>query len=139
MKAAQGDGLVWHDVQRWGVEGKGWDSGQTEKYFDRLPARAKGEVRAAVWSLSRHSAGMSVRFSTDADQIWVDYKLTSSKLALPHAAPGSAALTSGRNPAGQWRWVAVNRPATQTIKSKLIKPLAGQTGLHGVPAALQRR
>ena len=122
MKAAQGDGLVWHDVQRWGVEGKGWDSGQTEKYFDRLPSRAKGEVRAAVWSLSRHSAGMSVRFSTDADQIWVDYKLTSSKLALPHMpATGVSGIDLyGRDTAGQWRWVAVNRPATQTIKSKLI-------------------
>jgi hypothetical protein len=50
------DGLAWFDVRDWGVEGRGWS--QTERYFDRLPAKAKGKVRDAVWQLSRHSAGM---------------------------------------------------------------------------------
>ena len=39
--------LDWHDVQDWGVEGKGWDD--TAKFFDRLPARAEETVRKAVW------------------------------------------------------------------------------------------
>ena len=57
--------IRWLDVRDWGVEGKGWPQSETEKYFDRLPARAKGVVRDPVWSLSRHSAGMLARFRTD--------------------------------------------------------------------------
>ena len=37
----------------------------TENYFDRLPARAKNVVRDAVWNLSRHTSGMSVRFEIE--------------------------------------------------------------------------
>ena len=36
------DGIAWYDVQDWGVEGKGW--ADTERYFDRLPAKAEGVV-----------------------------------------------------------------------------------------------
>ncbi len=35
--------IQWHDVQEWGVEGRGFSD--TESYFDRLPGRAKGVVR----------------------------------------------------------------------------------------------
>ena len=76
--------VSWHDVRDWGVEGKGWAESETEKYFDRLPARAKGVVRDPVWNLSRHSAGMLARFRTDASEIWVDYEVTSASLAMPH-------------------------------------------------------
>jgi len=72
----------WEDVRDWGVEGRGFND--TEAYFDRLPARAKGVVRDDVWGLSRHSAGMMVRFRTDASEIHVDYGVTSSNLAMPH-------------------------------------------------------
>ncbi|MCA9057471.1 MAG: hypothetical protein KDA85_03195, partial [Planctomycetaceae bacterium] len=74
--------ITWHDVRDWGVEGCGFDD--TEKYFDRLPGRAKGVVREAVWNLSRHSSGMLVRFRSDASSIHADYAVTSSNLAMPH-------------------------------------------------------
>ena len=45
------DKVNWYDVRHWGVEGKGW--ADTERYFDRLPARAKDVVRPPVWGLSR--------------------------------------------------------------------------------------
>jgi hypothetical protein len=48
----------WHDVRAWGVEGRGW--ADTERFFDRLPARASGVVRDVIWNLSRHATGMSV-------------------------------------------------------------------------------
>ncbi|HPU00095.1 MAG TPA: SGNH/GDSL hydrolase N-terminal domain-containing protein, partial [Armatimonadota bacterium] len=41
------DGIAWYNVQDWGVEGKGWE--ETEAYYDRLPAKAKGVVRDPVW------------------------------------------------------------------------------------------
>lgn len=110
------DGLQWHDVREWGVEGRGWDD--TTKYFDRLPSRAEKSVRAAVWNLSRHSAGMLCRFRTDAPTISADYAVTSAKLAMPHMpATGVSGLDLyATDPEGDWRWLAVARPTQQAMK-----------------------
>ena len=54
----------WYDARELEVEGKGWT--ETKAFFDRLPARAEGVVRAPVWGLSRNSAGICIRFVTDA-------------------------------------------------------------------------
>src|SRR5947209_7030988 len=62
---ADADGLtLWYDLRRVDIEGQGWKD--TAAPYDRLPARAEKSVRAAVWSLSRHSAGLCARFVTDA-------------------------------------------------------------------------
>lgn len=82
--------FVWHDVREWGVEGKGWPD--TEEFFDRLPARAKGVVRPPVWDLSRHSAGLCVWFETDATAIAARWTLLSETLAMAHM---SATAVSG--------------------------------------------
>lgn len=79
------EGLDFYDVSDWGVEGKGWTD--TERYFDRLPSRAKAVVREPVWRLSRHSAGMLTRFETDATEIWVDYELLNERLEKPILLP----------------------------------------------------
>ena len=73
--------LAWYDVRAWGVEGKGW--AETARFFDRLPAKAEGVVPAAVWNLSRHSAGMLARFETDASAVHARYTLINTSLALP--------------------------------------------------------
>ena len=79
--SAGGDGLRWRDIREFGVEGRGWTD--TKAFYDRLPARAEGVVRPAVWSLSHHSAGMCVRFTTDATAIHVP---AASSPTSPHAA-----------------------------------------------------
>jgi hypothetical protein len=55
---------VWHDVAAFGVEGRGWAADERKRWFDRFPARAEAKVPAAVWNLSRDSAGMVARFKT---------------------------------------------------------------------------
>ena len=81
----EGD-VAWYNVSAWGVEGKGWPD--TARYFDRLPGRAEATVRSAVWNLSRHSAGMSVRFRTDARTIHARYGLLSASLAISASGRG---------------------------------------------------
>lgn len=120
------DGIAWYDVREWGVEGKGWTD--TARYFDRLPAKAEGTVRKAVWNLSRHSAGMSTCFETNATSIRARYKLLSSSLAMPHMpATGVSGLDLyARNADGQDRWLAVARPTAQQMSLTLaadIDPL----------------
>jgi len=122
------DGIAWYDVSQWGVEGKGWTD--TARYFDRLPARAEGKVRPPVWSLSRHSAGMLVRFETNAPAIHVRYDLLSANLALPHMpATGVSGLDLyARDEKGRDRWLAITRPSAQKVSGPMISdidPLPG--------------
>lgn len=116
--------IVWHDVREWGVEGKGWTD--TEKFYDRLPAKAKGVVRDAVWSLSRHSAGMLTRFKTNATEIWAEHTVTSRDLAMPHMpATGVSGLDLyADDEQGYPRWASVVRPTEQTTKGAMVTSLA---------------
>ena len=113
------DGVAWYDVRDWGVEGKGWSD--TARYFDRLPARAEGIVRGAVWNLSRHSAGMAVHFETGASTIHVRYSLLSGNLAMPHMpATGVSGLDLYASDSdGRQRWLAVARPTAQQMQLNL--------------------
>ncbi|MBX3438502.1 MAG: SGNH/GDSL hydrolase family protein [Planctomycetaceae bacterium] len=115
--------LQWYDVRDWGLEGRGWND--TERYFDRLPARAKEKVRDAVWDLSRQSTGMLVRFQTDAQEIWADYALSSNRLALAHMpATGVSGLDLyAEDERGVPRWLSVVRPDAQAMKTKVISGL----------------
>jgi hypothetical protein len=61
--------LEWHDVTTWGVEGRILPDQERLRWFDRLPASAEKTVTPAVWNLSRDSAGMMVRFKTNATEI----------------------------------------------------------------------
>src|SRR5688500_5721673 len=74
--------VLWYDAQLLTLEGKPWT--ETKAPYDRLPAKAEGKVRDAVWGLSRNSAGMCVRFETDAPKIMARWMLTSTKLEMVH-------------------------------------------------------
>ena len=117
---------AWHDVTKWGVEGRGWADQERKRWFDRLPAKADGKVTPAVWSLSRDSAGMMVRFTTDAKAIYTRYTLAKTNLAMPHMpATGVSGLDLyARDAAGKWKWVQVTRPNSAKVETTLITDLA---------------
>jgi len=116
----------WHDVTKWGVEGRGWGDQERLRWFDRLPAKAQKTVTPAVWGLSRDSAGMMVRFKSDAKAIFARYDLMKSNLALPAMpATGVSGLDLyARDDKGQWRWVACPKPDKQHVEAVLISDLA---------------
>lgn len=118
--------LDWHDVTAWGVEGRILPDQERKRWFDRLPASAEGRVTSAVWSLSRDSAGMMVRFKTDATSIHVHYKLMKDKLGLAHmpATGVSGVDLYARDSDGRWKWVQVTKPVHQEVKVEIIKDLA---------------
>jgi hypothetical protein len=75
---------VWFDAQHLGIEGKGWED--TESKYDRLPRKAKGVVPDRVWHFSHFSAGLSVRFGTDAETIRVRWTLVYENKEFAHLA-----------------------------------------------------
>ncbi len=118
--------LAWHDVTTWGVEGRAWPELERQRWFDRLPAIAEGSVTDKVWTLSRDSSGMMVRFATDSTEIWADYTLQRAKLNGVNMTPiGASGLDLyARDDQGDWRWVGLTRPNEQTVRGKIIDGLA---------------
>ena len=101
--------LQWHDARDLGIEGKGWS--ETKHLFDRWPARAEGKVRGAVWSLGEDSAGMAVRFVTDATSISARWTLRREHLAMPHMpASGVSGVDLYVRAKGKWQWLGSGRP-----------------------------
>lgn len=117
--------LEWRDVTQWGVEGRAFGDMERQRWFDRFPSAAEGKVTAAVWRLSRDSAGMMVRFKTDATTIWANYTLRSERLAGPNmTAIGASGIDLyARDDAGKWRWVGVTRPDKKVVRQQIIAGL----------------
>jgi hypothetical protein len=123
--------VVYYDVRGLGVEGQGWTLDLAAP-FDRLPSGAKGVVRDAVWNLSHDSAGLCVRFVTDATAIHGRWTLTKANLAMNHMpATGVSGLDlyvkaddAGR---GTWRWIGVGRPSAKANTAELVAGLPGGT------------
>jgi GDSL-like Lipase/Acylhydrolase family/N-terminus of Esterase_SGNH_hydro-type len=120
--ASQADNLQWYDARRLTVEGKGWSNG-TKQFYDRLPARAEGTVRSAVWSLAQDSAGMAVRFVTDATAISARWTLRRDRLAMAHMpASGVSGLDLYVKDKGNWHWLGSGRPDMSPADEKdLVK------------------
>ena len=74
--------IIWYDARLLGVEGKGWQN--TGSDYDRLPLKAKGVVNDDVWGLSHCTAGLLIRFASDAESLKVHWTLTEGELAMPH-------------------------------------------------------
>lgn len=124
--------IIWHDVRTedWGVEGKGW--AQTEEFYDRLPAKAKGVVREAVWGLSRHSAGLCADFETDATAIHARWTLRSENLAMAHMpATGVSGLDLyGADDRGRLTWLGVGIPKAKETETKLAEGMTARQRRH---------
>jgi len=118
--------VVWHDVTKWGVEGRGWVDQERKRWFDRFPAKAEGKVPPNVWGLSRDSAGMMARFRTDAAAIYARYKVSKANLAMPHMpATGVSGLDLyARDEKGAWRWVFLTKPDKQSMEAAIVTDMA---------------
>ncbi len=115
--------ILWYDIRLLGVEGQGWTA-DLKSPFDRLPAKAEGKATAAVWGLSHHSAGLAVRFVTDARTIHARWTLTKAELAMPHMpATGVSGLDLYVKEGTNWRWLSVGQPRAQTNSVALVSGL----------------
>ncbi len=61
------------------VQNQAWPGEVRESMYNRLPMRAQEKAGRNVWSLSRHSAGECIMFTTDARVIEVRYVVSGNK------------------------------------------------------------
>ena len=92
------------------VEGRGYRENELESPFDRFPARAKGVIRDEVWRLARQACGVSVRFKTDAVQLFGDIGFdgapdSNNERVTPLRDLGLDCY--GKADDGRWYWVGV--------------------------------
>ena len=97
------------------LEGQAWP-GQVKNFYDRLPAKAENTVRKEVWDLSENSAGLSLRFRTNANEIIVKY-VVDGELQFQHmpATGVSGVDLYAKNSDGKWLWCAGRRSFGDTI------------------------
>ncbi|MCB0687440.1 MAG: SGNH/GDSL hydrolase family protein [Saprospiraceae bacterium] len=118
ISTAQTDSIQWWNPAKHNfnvVEGQGWH-GETESDYDRLPARAKGVVRDAVWGLAGHNAGIMIRFRSNAEEIIVRYQVEGNEAMnhMPATGVSGVDLYAIDND-GKWSWCRGQRSFADTI------------------------
>ena len=92
--------VVYTDASAFPLYGK---AAPTEGYR-RLPASLEGVVRDALWALGRNSAGLYVRFRTDAPEIHARWSNTGYH--MPHMTDvGTGGLDLYAHLDGQWKFL----------------------------------
>ncbi|MCK4602460.1 MAG: SGNH/GDSL hydrolase family protein, partial [Phycisphaerae bacterium] len=116
VQSDTGPDLKWFDVRQIGVEGKGWT--ETKRFYDRLPARAKGKVTEKLWQRSRSPAGMIAHFTTDAEAVHARWEYFPDDQAADTG--GSRLDLYARNDSGQWRWLGVGKSETPGMITAML-------------------
>ncbi len=88
------------------LEGQAWPK-EVKSRYDRFPARAEKSVDLNVWNLSHNSAGLSLRFKSNASDITVRYVVQNKgNFAMPHMpATGVSGIDLyAKDHSGKWVW-----------------------------------
>lgn len=113
---AGGDSIVFHDGHEFAVIGKYHD----EKNYLRFPAPYENTLREAVWKLSRHSAGIGIRFRTDSRNILVRWTVLNEG-NLPHMpATGVRGVDLYAHTGKEWQYVRTGFPSEKTTEYALL-------------------
>lgn len=120
-RAAEAE-VKWQPASAFAIEGRGWAT--TAGPFDRLPDSAKGKLSGVAWEMSKHSAGIAVRFTTNASTVSTSWTLTSASLAMPHmpATGVSGVDLYVRTAEGKWRFIGNGRPSALVNKATFTIP-----------------
>jgi hypothetical protein len=120
--ADQRDELQWTDGEDLLVEGIAWPAESAP--WTRLPDAARDDVRAPVWNLSRHSAGIAIRFMTDSPSVTVLWTLTSDSLDMDHMpSTGVSGVDLYLRTASGWRWAGAKGASKKRNQATLVSGL----------------
>ena len=104
----------WYDAATLPLYGKARQN--TKELYERLPAEFEGRSRDAVWYLGRNSAGLYVRFSSNASAIWLRWSAKFGNHMNHQTLTGTRGLDLYvLTDKGEWRFMASGRP---TLDSK---------------------
>ncbi|WPV01993.1 SGNH/GDSL hydrolase family protein [Mucilaginibacter sp. cycad4] len=84
------------------IEGQGW-SKETASGYERFPARAEKTLNPNVWNISHSSAGLYIKFKTDAQNLVIRYKVKGDFAMWHMPATGVSGVDLyALDPNGKW-------------------------------------
>jgi hypothetical protein len=101
QQAGSADSLKFYDGQMFPVIGKY----HSETTYARFPEKFKNSIRKEVWGLGQHSAGMSIRFRTNASQITVRWTVIFDNNMDHMPSTGIKGIDMYAIVDGDWRYV----------------------------------
>ncbi len=116
--------IEWYNALDIGLTGQFWKD--LDQPYDRLPARARGVVRNPVWSLGTNTAGMSVLFKTNSQNIHVKWIVRYGNSMWHMTNCGIRGLDLYMSDDGIWRYAGSGSPGSgKSYKREIIKGLDG--------------
>jgi lysophospholipase L1-like esterase len=116
--AQEASSIIWWNPSQHSfpvIEGQFWPNDVADPY-DRLPASAKNTVRDQVWSLSKHAAGLMIRFRSNAEKIEVRYTVKGNHAMNHMPATGVSGVDLyAIDSDGKWFWCRGGRTFSDTI------------------------
>lgn len=119
---AQQDSIRFHDARSFAVIGRY----HTENNYVRFPQRYKATLRESVWNLGQHSAGISIRFRTNASTIMVRCTVLNDA-GMPHMpATGVKGVDLYAHNGHSWQYVKTGIPRDRVNEYTMLSAGDGQ-------------
>ena len=116
-------GIKYYDHNFFLIEGTTFGDSVKESLYDRFPLSYKDKVRGPVWSLSRNSAGISIRFSSNSTSVRVRWELLNDARMNHMAETGIKGIDLYFRNDNNWQYVNTARPAGKVNEFLLISNL----------------
>jgi hypothetical protein len=118
--------IKYYDEQYFLIEGTTFTDSVKENLYDRLPASYKNKVRPPVWSLSKSSAGISIRFFSNTKAIRVKWELLNDTKMNHMAETGIKGIDLYFKAGDGWQYVNTARPTGKVNDFLLISNMKGE-------------
>ena len=124
LLSATAQTIVWKDGSNFSLYGKATEN--TATIYARFPDSLRETVRPRLWDLGMNSAGLSIRFRTDAKSISARWgrRFNGSLNLMTLTAVGGLDLYALCD--GQWRFVNSGRPTKKENEVVIIDHMKGE-------------
>lgn len=116
-----GDSVVYYDGQLFTIIGKY----HTENNYVRFPREYQSKLRKEVWELGQHSAGISIRFCTNASEITVRWTIKGDNIMDHMPFTGIKGIDLYARVDDQWKYINTGRVKGKTNEFALVKNTGG--------------
>lgn len=120
QESAPLEGLKYYNAEDLLLEGTVIPKEEKERYYDRLPSKAKKDVHPHVWYLSRTSAGLAVRFRTNSSIMGVKWEVLRDEQRNHMPETGIKGLDLYCKVGEEWKFVNTAKPQGKQSKYLLI-------------------
>ena len=118
--------IKYYDQNYFLIEGTTFTDSVKENLYDRLPASYKDKVRGPVWSLSKASAGISVRFFSNSTTIKVKWELLNDAKMNHMAETGIKGIDLYFKTDNDWQYVNTARPTGKSNDFLLVNNMSSK-------------